>query len=101
MAERISKSNFEEKIASGKALIVFYSDSCVPCKRQNPVLSSLEEKYGEKISIFKVNSNFDSELAEKYSVMAAPTLILFENGKEKDRKTGFQPLEALEEWINN
>ncbi len=101
MSERLNKENFDSSIKQEKLVLVdFYSDSCIPCKRLNPVLSELDEKFADKVSSYKVNINFDFELAEKYGVMSSPTLILFKNGEEIDRKTGFQTLEALEEWIN-
>ena len=101
MSERINKDNFDASIKQDKLVLVdFYSDSCIPCKRLNPVLSQLEEGLADKATVYKVNINFDSELAEKYGVMSAPTLVLFKAGEEIDRKTGFQSLEILEEWIN-
>ena len=101
MSERLNKENFDSSINQEKLVLVdFYSDSCIPCKRLNPVLTQLEQSSAEKAAIYKVNVNFDSELSEKYDVMAAPTLILFKAGNELDRKTGFQTLETLEEWIN-
>ena len=34
------------------------------------------------------NVNFDSELASEYEVQAAPTLVFFKNGEEKERLRG-------------
>lgn len=101
MSERLNKENFNSSINQEKLVLVdFYSDSCIPCKKLNPVLAQLEESSAGKAVIYKVNINFDSELAEKYNVLSAPTLILFKAGKEIDSKTGFQTLETLEEWID-
>ena len=105
MSERLNKDNFdasinEEKNQGKLVLVDFYSDTCIPCKRLNPVLTELEEAYADKVAFYKVNINFDLELAEKYDVMSSPTLILFKAGKEIDRKTGFQLKEDLEDWIN-
>lgn len=101
MSKRLNKENFNSSINQEKLVLVdFYSDSCIPCKKLNPVLTQLEESSAEKAAIYKVNINFDSELAEKYEIMSSPTLIIFKNEKEIDSKTGFQTLETLEEWIN-
>ena len=101
MSERLNKETFDSSINQEKLVLVdFYSDSCIPCKRLNPVISQLEEASANKAAFYKVNINFDLELAEKYGVMSAPTLILFKAGKEIDRKTGFQTKEVLEDWIN-
>ena len=51
MAERIHAGDFDSKVlADGTfALVDFYSDSCVPCKRMSPVLAELEESYAGKL----------------------------------------------------
>ena len=101
MAERIKLSDFEEKVlnSSVPVLVDFYSDSCVPCKRLSPVLFALEEEYAEKLKIVKININFDSELAEKYEVQAAPTLVFFKNGEEVSRPRGAVKQAEIKEVI--
>jgi len=101
MAARISEAEFEDKVLkSDKPVIVdFYSDTCVPCKKLAPVLGQAEDDYEDKLSVYKVNSNFDTALAEKYGVQANPTLIFFVEGKEKDRSVGALNPTQLNEWI--
>lgn len=84
MAERIHAGNFDSKVlADGTfALVDFYSDSCVPCKRMSPVLAELEESYAGKLYVGKVNIAYEPELVEKYEVSSAPTLVFFKDGKE-------------------
>ncbi|EKC79671.1 thioredoxin, partial [human gut metagenome] len=78
-----------ESTVIGKLLLAdFYSDSCIPCKRLSPVLFELEKEYEGKLKIAKINVNFDSELASEYEVQAAPTLVFFKNGEEKERLRG-------------
>lgn len=102
MAERINKDNFEEKVlkSSIPVLVDFYSDSCIPCKMLSPILGDLEEEREGKLAVYKVNVNYDAELVEQYGVMGAPTLILFEQGEIKDRKTGAVKKNVLTEWID-
>ena len=84
MAERIHAGDFDSKVlADGTfALVDFYSDSCVPCKRMVPVLAKLEEKYGDQIFVGKVNVAYEQELVEEYKVMSAPTLIFLKDGEQ-------------------
>lgn len=101
MAERVSETDFDEKVrrAKGLVLLEFYSDSCIPCKQLSPVLGEIEEEYEGKVSIYKVNVNYEEKLATEYRVMSSPTLILFRNGDVLDKKTGIQKKAALTEWI--
>lgn len=102
MAERINKDNFEDKVlkSSIPVLVDFYSDSCIPCKMLSPVLGDLEEEREGQLAVYKVNVNYDSELAERYGVMGAPTLILFSQGEVKEKRTGAVKKDVLADWID-
>ncbi|MGN1119338.1 MAG: thioredoxin family protein [Oscillospiraceae bacterium] len=102
MAERVSKSDFVEKVLNfpGLALVDFYSDSCVPCKRMVPVITAVESDFPEGLFVAKVNIAFDSELVEEYGISSSPTFLLFKNGKEVERFSGVRKKEELEEIIN-
>lgn len=102
MAERLNKDNFDSSVkAAGEKLVLadFYSDSCIPCKRMNPILGDIEDELGDKVTVYKLNVNFDAEVAQKYNVMSSPTLILFKNGQEVARKTGAQKKDDLISWL--
>lgn len=101
MAARISKDNFEAEVLNSElpVLVEFYSDSCIPCKQMSPILGGIEDDYEDKLKVVKVNVNFDAELAEKYSVMASPTLLLFKDGQEVERARGLTKRPKLEELI--
>lgn len=101
MAQRIGKNDFEEKVlqADKPVLIDFYSDSCLPCKQLSPILGDIEDDYEEKLYVYKVNVNYEEDLAAEYRVMSAPTLVLFQNGEVKGTKRGLQKKTDLVEWI--
>lgn len=103
MALRISEKDFQGKVLEAQlpTLVDFYSDSCVACKKLAPVLGDLEDENEDKISVYKVNVNFDLALAEKYQVTSNPTLILFVNGEEVDRRTGALSSSQLEEFVKD
>lgn len=90
MALRVNSESFEAEVLGAEGIVIadFYSDSCVPCKRLSPVLSQIEEEYGDKLKLVKININFDAELAEKFDVMSVPTLVFFKNGEEASRLGG-------------
>ena len=101
MAARISKDDFDAKVLQNNLPVVvdFYSDSCVACKRLAPALGELEDQYEGKIDVVKVNTNFDTELSEKYGILSNPTILLFQSGKEVDRRVGAASPKELEAWI--
>lgn len=101
MALRVNKDNFEEQVLQQELPVIvdFYSDSCVPCKQLSPILGDIEDDHEDTLKVVKVNVNFDAELAEKYSVMASPTLIYFKDGKEVSRSRGLVSKDAIEEVL--
>lgn len=103
MALRVNKDNFEEQVLQQELPVIvdFYSDSCVPCKQLSPILGDIEDDHEDTLRVVKVNVNFDAELAEKYSVMASPTLIYFKDGKEVSRSRGLVSKDAIEEVLKD
>lgn len=99
MSIKANEKIFDELIKEGIVIADFYSDSCVPCKRMSPLLAEIEEE-NEDIKLIKVNVNFDGSLAEKYEVMAAPTLIFFKDGAESERIRGAAKKADILEIIN-
>ena len=99
MALRINAENFEEKVlkADKPVLVDFYSDSCIPCKQMAGILGDIEDENEDDIYIYKVNVNYDRELAEKCKVMSVPTVICFVNGEAKGKTVGLKEQEEIEE----
>ena len=100
MAARVNKDEFEGKVLKSDipVLVDFYSDSCVPCKKMTPVIGDVEDDMEGKLAVYKVNINFDTELAESYDVQSVPTLLLFDKGSEKARQNGAVRKPQLVEW---
>ncbi len=101
MAIRVSEEEFADKVLTNAQLVIvdFYSDSCVACKRLTPVLGDLEDNFEGALQVFKVNTNFDVDLARKYHVMSNPTLVFIKNGEEVERVVGARSYNDLEELV--
>jgi len=102
MAVRVTQADFEEKVLNNTLPVIvdFYSDSCVACKRLAPALGDLEDNFEGKLEVYKVNTNFDIELSEKYEVMSNPTILIFKSGEVVDTKVGALSYKDLENWVN-
>lgn len=90
MSVKLGKDNFETNVLKEEkpVLVDFYSDSCIPCKRLSPILADLEDTYGDKIIVGKVNVLFEQELVEKYDIISSPTVLLFKQGEIKEKFVG-------------
>lgn len=95
-------SNFEAEVLSskGKALVDFWAPWCGPCRMQTPILEKLTASSEIKAKIFKLNTDENPEIAQKYGIVSIPTLILFEDGKEIERFVGVQPENVLKSKLS-
>lgn len=99
MIKHSNNENFNELVGEGRVLVDFFATWCGPCKMLSLVIEKLDEK--NVIPIIKVDVDECEEVASKYRIFSVPTLIIFENGKEIKRKTGYMSLDELESWVNN
>ena len=85
-------------IASGQPVIIdFYADWCAPC-RDLDELTFADPRVAEELSgyaRFKVDQTRSNEIgdtaASEFEVMGMPTIIVFSDGDEQFRITGFEP----------
>lgn len=93
--------NFKEDVLNQTlpVLVDFYADWCGPCKMVAPVLEELEQEYGDKIKVVKVNIDKEIELAREYRVATIPTMMVFENGELRDSVIGYHSKEELVELL--
>jgi thioredoxin len=86
---------------SKPAVIDFYANWCGPCKRMSPVLDELSKEYGEKIDIYKINTEDEYELASAFSIKSIPSLLFVPNDGQPQMNTGALPKEELIKVINS
>ncbi|OIP83517.1 MAG: thioredoxin [Porphyromonadaceae bacterium CG2_30_38_12] len=71
---------------------------CIPCQKMQPIMKSVEEKYGSQVKVifYDVWTPLGKPMADKYEIQAIPTQVfLDENGKEFFRHEGFFEEEEL------
>jgi thioredoxin 1 len=95
--ESIHSGNFDEEVLNSQQpiLVEFGAVWCAPCKRLEPEMEKLNQAFGNRVRLAKVDVDESSDLAISYNVMSVPTLIMFIGGEERQRVTGFIPLPKL------
>lgn len=87
-----------DKLIEKKTVVDFYASWCGPCKMFGPIF---EEVSNEKnINFVKLDVDKYSDIAREYGVMSIPTIILFKDGKEVKRFTGFMVKDDFINFLN-
>jgi thioredoxin 1 len=87
----------QTKASGSSPLITFVelgSDKCVPCRMMQPVLKSIQQKYGSQIRVvfYDVWKAEQKHFGKEYGVRVIPTQVFLDRtGKEFFRHEGFFP----------
>lgn len=95
-SDKPSVTNSETKYKA--TFIELGSVRCIPCQKMQPVIKSVEEKYGDQVKVifYDVWTSQGKEDAKQFDFDAIPTqLFLDENGREYFRHVGFFPEDEL------
>jgi thioredoxin 1 len=89
----------ENKVVKYKVTFIeLGSVKCIPCQQMQPVMKSIEAKYGKevKVDFHDVWTDAGKPYGVKYGIEAIPTQVfLDETGKEYYRHVGYFPEEEL------
>ena len=69
-------------------LLDFYTPHCGSCKMMSPVIDDLSSTYSDRLSVFKIDAEEESDLASKFNIMAVPVIQLYKNGELKHQFQG-------------
>ena len=88
-----------------KAMVTFVelgSVKCIPCRKMQPVMRAIEEKYGEQIEIifYDVWKPDQRKYGEEYDIRLIPTQVFLDkDGKEIFRHEGFFPEAEIDKFL--
>lgn len=80
-----------------KQILYFTASWCGPCRTLGPIMESLNGQ----INYRKLDVDNEQDLAVKYKIRSVPTLVLVENGVEKNRMVGVQQSPEILRFYNS
>ena len=88
--EEVNDGNFAKIVLGSTRLVLvdFWAQWCGPCRALAPVVESIAKQYAGSVQVVKLNVDGNPSVVEKFKIEAIPTLIVFQNGEEKDRVIG-------------
>lgn len=104
-----SRSNASKPAASGQAtenaapkvtFVELGSVSCIPCKKMQPIMKSIETRYVGQVKVVFYDVLKDRAPATQYGIKLIPTQVFLDaNGKEIARHEGFFPEEDIDKIL--
>jgi thioredoxin 1 len=99
-AININKNNFENELLNSDktVLLDFWASWCAPCRRVVPIVEEIADERRD-IKVGKINVDEEPELANKFSIMSIPTLVVMKNGKIVQQVSGARPKNVILEML--
>jgi thioredoxin 1 len=92
----VNEHDFDQLVLKSltPVLVDFWAKWCEPCRTLAPIVELAAEQYAGAAHVFKLNVDDSPAVMERYGIQGVPTLILFQDGVEKER-VDFQPYDAV------
>jgi thioredoxin len=81
------------------AIIDFYADWCGPCQMVAPIFEELSDEYAEEITIYKVDTEVEQELAAAFGIQSIPSILFIPMDKTPMMSRGAMPKNQLKKVI--
>jgi thioredoxin 1 len=95
--QKVNEDNFQEVVLQSEVpvLVDFWAEWCGPCRALAPIVEAVAEQYASAARVVKLSVDDNPSVVQRYRVQAIPTLILFQDGEEKERIIGAVSKEAI------
>lgn len=90
------ETNKDWKFEGDKPCVIdFYANWCSPCKTVAPILEELGKEYDGKMSIYKVNTEEQQELASVFGIRSIPSILFIPKEGQPQMSAGAMPKESF------
>jgi thioredoxin len=91
---------FNELLGSNKRVMVdFNAKWCAPCQKMKPYIVKLQTELKDQIKIVQLDADENKTLVKQMELDSLPVIIVYENGKEVWRNTGYISEEELRKHL--
>ena len=97
----VNEGNFAQVVLQSKTptLVDFWAAWCGPCRALAPIVEAVAEQYAKSARVVKLNVDESPTVTQRYGIQGIPTLILFQEGEEKERIVGVVSQEKISRTI--
>lgn len=99
----LTSQSFYKYINNNEIPVVvdFWASWCGPCKMMAPAFEKAAGALEPNVSLAKLNTEKEQQIAARFDIRSIPTMILFKGGKEVARQSGAMMGGKIEQWVNS
>jgi thioredoxin 1 len=87
----------EELLLSEQPILVdFWAPWCAPCRAMSPAVEAVAKKLAGSARVYKINVDENPWVSPRFNLRGIPTLIVFKDGVEVNRRIGLSSQEQIE-----
>lgn len=87
--------------ATGLVMVDFWAAWCRPCQLIAPTIEELAIEYQGRLTVGKLNTDENPDLASRYQIMGIPTLMFFRDGKPVEKIVGAASKQQFKDKIES
>ncbi len=87
--------------AEGVAIVDFWAPWCGPCHTMAPALEAFAADNAGKVKVFKIDSDDNPKMADRYGIKSIPTVIFFKDGEPVETHVGAMTQAALQSKLDD
>jgi len=93
----VTTATWEKDVLGSEKLVMvdFWAVWCGPCRMVAPTVEELAKEYADKITVAKLNTDENPDIASRYKIMGIPTIMFFKGGEKLDQIVGAVPKPQL------
>ncbi|MBI2996839.1 MAG: thioredoxin [Deltaproteobacteria bacterium] len=100
--QEVNEGNFEQAVLQSNqpVLVDFWAEWCGPCRTLAPIVEAVAEQHADEVQVAKLNVDDNPSVVQRYHIQGIPTLILFQDGEERERIIGVVSKEEISRTID-
>ena len=93
----VTDATFEREVLAekGPVLVDFGATWCPPCRALKPIIEAVARERAGSLKVVEIDMDASPESVRRCAVRAAPTLVVFRDGKKSAVQVGAVPKEKV------